>query len=326
MQPRTLSRRLSARSSILKSKLSTVPRISEGIRDETRNITSKMREYSQGSIQNFEVLETTQDGGIVRVSAKVGVRIEDFRAYIKRAVEGDVAISKGLFAQAATEQQQKSDAGEILVDRVIDPIVGNVGVSLTPGAPQKIDPENLPCSISFDATRKLPQCSSNFSLWMRLHQADQASIYRIPVTLSIARETVEQIRNIATTISNNNCARVTIGNRWEVAKALGDSLGRAGINIGDGNQGRRYSAIMTRAGMSSYGDVCFTPVSDIKKYLDITNKFKDTRLELSILGKDGVLIEQYIYHPFANLGNPALVSSIPRYGYIAQPHSLVLSV
>jgi hypothetical protein len=53
--------------------------ISDGIRAETRNITSKMREYSQGSIQSFAVLETIQDSGIVRVSAKVGVRIEDFR-------------------------------------------------------------------------------------------------------------------------------------------------------------------------------------------------------------------------------------------------------
>jgi hypothetical protein len=72
--------------------------ITDGIRAETRNVSSKMREYSQGSIKSFDVLDTQQDGGIVRVTAKVGVQVDVLHAQLKGALAGATPVSKGLFA------------------------------------------------------------------------------------------------------------------------------------------------------------------------------------------------------------------------------------
>jgi hypothetical protein len=57
--------------------------IKDGITTQTKSISSSISEYSQGSIQRLDVLEVEEDNGLFRVTAKVTVRIEDFKHYIK---------------------------------------------------------------------------------------------------------------------------------------------------------------------------------------------------------------------------------------------------
>src|ERR1035441_2803008 len=73
--------------------------IRDGIRSQTKQIRSDVKEYSQGSIQSFEIVETKNDGSLFRVTAKVGVRVAEFRAYVKKLAEGEVAVGGGLFAE-----------------------------------------------------------------------------------------------------------------------------------------------------------------------------------------------------------------------------------
>jgi hypothetical protein len=107
--------------------------IVEGVRSETRNITSKVREYSQGSISSFEVLKATQDGTIMRVAARVGVRIEDFKAYIRKFAAGENTIVKPIVPHKSINQQQMIEKSAIFLDRIIKPIADNDGVSLEVG-------------------------------------------------------------------------------------------------------------------------------------------------------------------------------------------------
>ena len=51
--------------------------IEDGIRTQSRRISSRISEYSQGSIRKIDVLNVEDSGGLVRVSARVNVRIED---------------------------------------------------------------------------------------------------------------------------------------------------------------------------------------------------------------------------------------------------------
>jgi hypothetical protein len=100
--------------------------IRDGIRSQTTQIKSDVREYSQGSIQSFEVVETKKEESLFRITAKVGVRVEDFRAYIKKLAEGEVAVGSGLFAEMSTARKQTDSLAKILSDRILAIVNGEV--------------------------------------------------------------------------------------------------------------------------------------------------------------------------------------------------------
>lgn len=96
--------------------------ISDGIKSETKNISKDIKEYSQGSIKSFEILETKQESGLFRVNAKVTVRNENFSAYIKQIAQGEVKVGNDLYVKMATGIKQKDNLTAILKDNVILPI------------------------------------------------------------------------------------------------------------------------------------------------------------------------------------------------------------
>ena len=71
--------------------------IRDGVVASQKN-SKKISDYSQGSIKSFEILNTSQNGSIYNVTARVDVRIEDFRAYIKELAYGSKKINTGLFS------------------------------------------------------------------------------------------------------------------------------------------------------------------------------------------------------------------------------------
>ena len=122
--------------------------IIDGIRSETRNLTARMSEYSQGSIQSLQVLEQRQDGPLLRISARIGVRIEDFRAYINQIVSAEAPIDRSLFAAAAIEQSNRQGKSEILAERIFGPLLQGQGLSFQVGAPYRATAANFPCVAS----------------------------------------------------------------------------------------------------------------------------------------------------------------------------------
>ena len=64
--------------------------IDNGIQSQSKNISKDIKEYSQGSIKSFEIIDTKQESGLIRMSAKVGIRKENFSAYIKKLAEGEL--------------------------------------------------------------------------------------------------------------------------------------------------------------------------------------------------------------------------------------------
>jgi hypothetical protein len=96
--------------------------ITDGIRTQTKGIKSTIREYSQGHIQFFEILETRKEAGLFRVTARVSVRIEDFRAYVKKLAQGEAVIDGGLFTQVQSERNQK-DNKIGLVNDLLKPLI-----------------------------------------------------------------------------------------------------------------------------------------------------------------------------------------------------------
>ena len=54
--------------------------LNDEIKQQSLSIEATTREYSQGSIKAFTVLDTSQRDGLVRVTAQIDVRVEDFKA------------------------------------------------------------------------------------------------------------------------------------------------------------------------------------------------------------------------------------------------------
>jgi hypothetical protein len=100
--------------------------INNGIREQSRSIETKTREYSQGSIKSLEILETTQDNGLFRVSARVEVKREDFGAWVEKLAAGQTIIGEDIRNSIASGETQKKieadkvkNARDILINSIL---------------------------------------------------------------------------------------------------------------------------------------------------------------------------------------------------------------
>lgn len=96
--------------------------IQDGVRSQSSRIDTNIKEYSQGSIQRFEILEVSEQAGLTKVTAKISVRIEDFKAFIKKLAEGKTDVEAGLFSSLSTDKNQKVNLEKIIID-LINPVV-----------------------------------------------------------------------------------------------------------------------------------------------------------------------------------------------------------
>ena len=98
--------------------------IENGISEISKSIKTDIKEYSQGSIAGFETLNISNNGGMVNLSAKVDVKIDDFRHYVEAMAKDEIAIhGASLFAEAAENKRQADDKLGILYEKVLRPVV-----------------------------------------------------------------------------------------------------------------------------------------------------------------------------------------------------------
>ena len=89
--------------------------IRDGVLRKIKIIKKDIKDYSQGSIKYFEILNITQNGSIFNITARVDVRIEDFRAYIKElALETKEVSTTNLFAEMSTKSKNLDNKYELL--------------------------------------------------------------------------------------------------------------------------------------------------------------------------------------------------------------------
>lgn len=111
--------------------------ISNGLRSETKHISSTTSQYSQGSIKNFEVLDSKQENGFWAVDAKVEVRVEDFKAYIKKLALGENEVKLDVLAAMAVDAKQQDTLNDFLV-KPLSSLVGGEVVDIKVGDPQRV--------------------------------------------------------------------------------------------------------------------------------------------------------------------------------------------
>lgn len=95
--------------------------IRDGIQSLSRSVDTRMSEFSQGSIASFQTLDAHREGDLFRVEAKVGVRLSEFRGYVRRLSADETSISNNIFAQVAAAERNSTGAREILVQKILMP-------------------------------------------------------------------------------------------------------------------------------------------------------------------------------------------------------------
>jgi uncharacterized protein len=122
----------------VEKKLDKKTEIADGIRNETKSISTNIKDYSQGTIKGFKVLDSKQESGLTRVTAEVVVRIDDFHAYIKKLAEAEVAVDEGLFVKMKSESKQQTNQASLLFDNIISPIVSGEVIEFKVGEPKSL--------------------------------------------------------------------------------------------------------------------------------------------------------------------------------------------
>lgn len=109
--------------------------LTNGIRTQSKQISTKTREYSQGSIVEFEVVNVETTNGLVNVTAKVAVKMSELKLFVARIAEGETTVSPGLFAAVAAKERNEDGLAGILTDRVLKPLMTGVATEFVLGQP-----------------------------------------------------------------------------------------------------------------------------------------------------------------------------------------------
>ena len=112
--------------------------IRDGVISKTKIIKKDIRDYSQGSIKYFEILNIQKNGSIFNVIARVDVRIDDFKAYIKKLAFDNLIIDQDLFTSIAVEKSNKKQRSE-LIESVIYPVLRGEVIDIERGKQQILE-------------------------------------------------------------------------------------------------------------------------------------------------------------------------------------------
>ena len=167
--------------------------IADGVISRSKSINKDIKEYSQGSIKYFEILEANQTNGIYKVAARVDVRIEDFRAYIKELATGTQVINDGLFAQMKTTQDNIEDRMSLIVDKIYLPIMRGEVHNIEIQSPMPYSEFKKVCVSHFP--------SENYCRIR--HDWNPSEVIAFQFSISLKDEFVDNMFNIFENISNS---------------------------------------------------------------------------------------------------------------------------
>ena len=170
--------------------------IRDGVVEKTKIISKDIKDYSQGTIKYFDILEVTETSGIFRVTAKVDVRIDDFKAYIKELAAGEQKVGAGLFGVMKAEKDDEDNQASLLVDKIALPIMRGEVHDITIAQP-------VPASVFFEDTcEEYLQRSSADCSRFRSAVGDVAMTVVIPFKISLKPAFYENILKILDNISD----------------------------------------------------------------------------------------------------------------------------
>ena len=113
--------------------------INNGILEQSNIIKEEISDYSQGSIKYFEILNIEKNDSIYNVTARVDVRVDDFKKYIKKVANNISRISTTeLFAEMGTKKNNLDNKYK-LFKKIFPPLMNFEVIESTHGQMQTLE-------------------------------------------------------------------------------------------------------------------------------------------------------------------------------------------
>lgn len=289
--------------------------IVDGIRSETRTLRTDVKEYSQGSIKALEVMDTAREAGLVRVQARVTVRVDDFKAYIKKVAVGETAIGAGLFAQIATARNQQQNLEGLLKDRIVGPIAAGEVVRIRVGDP-------VPFANS-DLAQQLDQTSS---AGRTIRQMNRVLTVVFPIEIFLDESFGQNlVKTLESTASDKFRRQETlpVSNICQLSDDGEHSIGRRSRALSSSDTGVKLVASTSlMGGRGGRGSV----VTETYKLSDVrlpNTNWNPPKLDFQILSKQGSVIWEHFFSQFSQIDNKAVILSDAGYNDTFLPWTLV---
>ncbi len=206
--------------------------IRDGVVAKTKTISKDIKDYSQGTIKYFEIIEAKETSGIFKVTARVDVRIDDFKAYIKKLASGEQKVGAGLFGVMKSAKDDEVNQASLLVDKIFLPVVAGEVHDIVVGDP-------MPAKLFFEdicSSGKFKTSIGSFSNGCNTVEdriRDISMTVAIPFTISLKSEFWENTINIMNNISDARKEMVLPDKEiYHLNKAIyGTGLLKAGIGL-----------------------------------------------------------------------------------------------
>ena len=310
--------------------------IRDGVVAKSKELSKKISDYSQGSIKSFEILNTTQNGSIYNVTARVDVRIDDFRAYIKELAYGSKEINTGLFSVIKTEEDNIQGKLDLLA-KIINPVINGEVIDIKIGNPERLrEVSAFGCKFQKDNTINCPTISGYFdNLDSGIKDVNSSIV--IPITFSVKKEFIENSISVLDNISDNKKNHFRSNNRLTKSETTFSNFERDNdinfwIHNAQKNESLQYliSGVVQKnnkrdkdkvvmIGRRNYGDFC----NSVTKFRIIL-KDKSSNIINSFVRKGCDNFSSLSYNPIVNLrflSSP--FSGFPNTNYDARGNELI---
>ena len=264
--------------------------ISDGILSETTIIQENINDYSQGSIKYFEILNVQEKDSIYIVTARVDVRIDDFRAYIKKvALQTKEISTTNLFAEMGTKKENLDNKVELL-KKIITPIHSGEVIDIEIGDLYTLDSfiNSEDCLINLDRSFCDPN-SSKFHQYLNVEN----SVF-FPFSLKLNSDFYTNAINTLNNISDLKTNSITSISGKDAFKNIGydnnsdyqfDYSRDVGVILrSHENQTNSHYFILKDIGprTSSYNNL-----SKISRRYTLNDSQSGSKLRISLVGKNG---------------------------------------
>lgn len=294
----------------VEKKLDKKTEIADGIRNETKSISTNIKDYSQGTIKGFKVLDSKQESTLIRVTAEVVVRIDDFHAYIKKLAEAEVAVDQGLFVKMKSENKQQTNQANLLFDNILSPISTGKVIEIKVGEPKSLS------DIGYNGgDENIDKLSAQYG---------NTSIIAFRVSLSLNNEFTQNMRNTLESIASKKTKyNNTLGNLdWHSpmrGRTYGDGsdisplengynpLNDSVVVLHDGkhvfpktpSEDRGFSPkqIIANEPLLMEAYLFSNSVQELNKTATdhIATNIKPSNIEVTLTGSDGVLLQKEMF-------------------------------
>ena len=191
-------------------------KIKNGIFEQTSIIKENINDYSQGSIKYFEILDVQENNSIYKVTARIDVKIEDFRAYIKKLASSSTSISEidtaSIIAEVRTKEKNLENKLQIFGNKIINPIREGTVYEIKTDKFYRLKEFQENSKECLNSQKKFSLCDPSTE-WLKKWETDKTFI--MPVKISLKEDFKQNMLTILNNISTYRIDTYNIKKSYE---------------------------------------------------------------------------------------------------------------